>query len=91
MLIHRDAIKEAVKERMGAGNRGRGARRPTVRELNKQRFQTRPPLISQFNKAFNTGGLFASLLRYPSIAVTSVQTCLATIYRSQVQWSLSLI
>ena len=79
VLIHRDVFKEAVKERMRTGNRRRGEKMSTFPELDKQRFQTRPPLISQFNKAFINRGLCTSLLRYLSIAVTSVQTGLATI------------
>ena len=79
MLIHREAIKEAAKKRTRTGNRGSGAKRPTFHELSKKRFQTRPPLISQFNKAFTNRGLDTSLLRYLNIAVTSVQTYLPMI------------
>jgi len=91
VLIHREAIKEAVKERMRVGNRRREAKRSTFHELNNQRVQTRPPFVGQFNKTFNSRGLYTNLPHYLSIAVTSVQTCLVTIYRSRVQWSLSLI
>ena len=91
VLIHREAIKEAVEEKMITGNRGSGAKRPTFHDLNKQRFQTRPPLISQFNKAFINHGLDTSLVHYLSIAVTSVQTYLLMIYRKRALWSQSLI